>query len=336
VEQTTPEASTARVTPGPADPTDDLVLPFAIEGMSVRGRLARLGPVISEILGRHAYPAPVARLLAETLLLAAMLGTALKLEGRFTVQTSSDGPVDLLVADMTKEGGLRGYAHFDADKVAALGAEMPTLEELTGKGSMALTIDQGPGRNSYQGVVPLEGDSIAACGEDYFRRSEQLPTLIKLVVAETLERDTDGAAGGGWRAGGIMIQQMPEDGGFVRDLDPGDAPDGSTGHHDEAEDENWSRAKILMQTVEDHELVDPALSAEQLLYRLYHEDGVRAFAPHPLSFSCRCSREYIKGILQGFGEDDMSDMLTEEGRIEVRCEFCNRTFEFDPEDVRAS
>ncbi|MGD1933934.1 MAG: Hsp33 family molecular chaperone [Candidatus Phaeomarinobacter sp.] len=314
------------------DSTDDLVLPFAIEGMSVRGRVARTGPVISDILGRHNYPPAVSRVLAETLLLASMLGTALKLEGRFTVQTSSDGPVDLLVADMTKDGGLRGYAHFDSAAVEALGTETPTLEALTGKGSMALTIDQGPGRNSYQGVVPLEGESISACGEDYFRRSEQLPTLIKLVVAETFERGADGAAGGGWRAGGIMIQQMPEDGGFVRDLDPGDAPDGTTSIEDRAEDENWNRAKILMETVEDHELVDPALASETLLFRLYHEDGVRAFAAHPLSFSCRCSQDYIKGVLDGFGPDEMADMHTDDGRIEVRCEFCSSTYEFDPKE----
>lgn len=336
MDQTTPVSSNAPATNVVLDATDDVVLPFAIEGMSVRGRLARTGPVISDILGRHDYPPAVSRLVAETLLLASMLGTALKLEGRFTVQTSSDGPVDLLVADMTKDGGLRGYAHFDADAVAALGTETPTLEQLTGKGSMALTIDQGPGRNSYQGVVPLEGDSIAACGEDYFRRSEQLPTLIKLVVAQSFERDASGTADGGWRAGGIMIQQMPEDGGFVRDLDPGDAPDGSAATQDTAEDENWNRAKILMETVEDHELVDPALASEQLLYRLYHEDGVRAFPPHPLSFSCRCSQDYIKGVLEGFGSEEMADMHTDDGRIEVRCEFCSSTYNFDPDEFKGS
>lgn len=336
MDQTTPSTSTTGDTAIAVDPTDDLVLPFAIEGMSVRGRLARTGPVISDILSRHDYPPAVSRLLAEALLLVSMLGTALKLEGRFTVQTSSDGPVDLLVADMTKDGGLRGYAHFDATAVASIDSDTPTLEQLTGKGSMALTVDQGPGRNSYQGVVPLEGDTIAACGEDYFRRSEQLPTLIRLVVAQTLERDAGGAADSGWRAGGIMIQSMPEDGGFVRDLDPGDAPQGAGADLEEAEDENWNRAKVLMQTVEDHELVDPALPSEQLLYRLYHEDGVRAFAPHPLSFSCRCSRDYIRGVLEGFGSDEMADMHTDDGRIEVRCEFCSSTYDFDPGEFEGS
>lgn len=336
MDQTTQMTSAAGDTKVLVDPTDDLVLPFAIEGMSVRGRVARTGPVISDILSRHDYPPVVSRLLAETLLLVSMLGTALKLEGRFTVQTSSDGPVDLLVADMTKDGGLRGYAHFDAKAVASIESDTPTLAELTGKGSMALTVDQGPGRNSYQGVVPLEGNTIAACGEDYFRRSEQLPTLIKLVVAETLERDAGGAADAGWRAGGIMIQSMPEEGGLVRDLDPGDAPDGVRPDADDAEDENWNRATVLMQTVEDHELVDPALPAEQLLYRLYHEDGVRAFASHPLSFSCRCSRDYIKGVLEGFGSDEIADMHTDEGRIEVRCEFCSSTYDFDPGEIKGT
>lgn len=313
---------------------EDQVLPFAIEGMDVRGRLARMGPVISDILNRHDYPPAVSRLLAEALLLASMLGTALKLEGRFTVQTSSDGPVDLLVADMTKDGGLRGYAHFDADRVKALGTDTPPLEQLTGKGSMALTIDQGPGRNSYQGVVPLEGETLSACGEDYFRRSEQLPTLIHLVVAQTLERGADGAADGGWRAGGIMIQHMPADGGYVRDLDPGDAPQTDEASDVEgAEDENWNRAKILMETVQVHELVDPDLTPQELLYRLYHEDGVRTFATFPLAFSCRCSREYIAGVLKGFGPDEMADMHTDDGRIEVRCEFCSSTYEYDPSEL---
>lgn len=316
------------------DPGDDLVLPFAIEGMDVRGRLARIGPVISDILSRHDYPPAVSRLLAEALLLASMVGTALKLDGRFTVQMSSDGPVDMLVADMTKDGGLRGYVHFDKERVEALGAEAPDLGQLAGKGSLALTVDQGPGRNSYQGVVPLEGDSLAACGEAYFRRSEQLPTLIRLVVAETMQRDAQGRAGGGWRAGGIMIQHMPADGGYVRDAHPGDAPDGTEmSSEDAAEDENWNRAKILMETVEDHELVDPTLTAEQLLYRLYHEDGVRAFTGHPLSFSCRCSQEYIAGVLKGFGENELADMYTDDGRIEVRCEFCSSSYSFNPEDV---
>lgn len=323
--------------PAPRDltaPGDDLVLPFAIEGMDVRGRLARIGPVISDILGRHDYPAAVSRLLGEALLLASMLGTALKLDGRFTVQMSSNGSVDMLVADMTKDGGLRGYAHFDRDKVEALGSAAPKLADLVGTGSLALTVDQGPGRNSYQGVVPLEGDSLSACGEAYFRRSEQLPTLIRLVVAETMQRDADGHAGGGWRAGGIMIQHMPADGGYVRDAHPGDAPDGSEPAQDDAEeDDNWNRARILMETVEDHELVDPGLAAETLLYRLYHEDGVRVFSEHPLSFSCRCSQEYIAGVLKGFGEDELADMYTEDGLIEVRCEFCSSNYTFKPEEV---
>ncbi len=314
---------------------DDLVMPFAIEGAGVRGRLARVGPVIDEALTRHGYPLPVSRLLGEALVLAAMLGTALKLEGRFTIQTSSDGPVDFLVADMTKDGELRGYAHFDADRIAALGnGAHPPLPELVGKGHMALTIDQGPSRNSYQGVVPLEGHSLAECGEAYFARSEQLPTLIRLVVAETLERSADGKPGGGWRAGGIMIQHLASDGGRPRDLDPGDAPEGVKvpGPGDDG-DENWSRARILMETVEPHELVDPSIEPERLLYRLYHEDGVRAFAPHELSFGCRCSRDYVAQVLDSFGRDEMADMVTDEGKIEVRCEFCNTAYTFDPTEI---
>ena len=313
----------------PAAGTDDIVMPFAIEGAGVRGRLARLGPVINEILARHAYPAPVAQLLGEALTLTAMLGTALKLEGRFTIQTSSDGPVDFLVADMTREGGLRGYAHFDSGRVERLDTtRQPALHEIAGAGHLALTVDQGPGRNSYQGVVPLEGANLAECGEAYFARSEQLPTLIRLVVAEARTR----GALGQWRAGGLMIQHMPADGGRVRDLDPGDAPQGAIVADDD-DDEDWSRARILMETLEDHELVDPSLAPERVLYRLYHEDGVRAFAPHALSFECRCSRDYIGGVLRSFGEAEMADMVTADGTIEVRCEFCNKTYSFSPEET---
>jgi len=317
------------------DRSDDLVVPFAVEGMQVRGRLARLGPVISDILTRHDYPLPVSQLLGEALLLAAMLGTALKLEGRFTVQTSSDGPVDFLVADMTRDGGLRGYAHFDPQRLAPLGTTPhPPLKALMGDGSMALTVDQGPGRSSYQGVVPLADTTLAACGEEYFLRSEQLPTRIKLAVAQTLERDAAGVMGNGWRAGGIMIQHMPADGGYERDLDPGDAPPGlDQGAVVAVEDENWGRAQILMQTTEDHELVDPALMAQALLYRLYNEDGVRVFPPHAVSSFCHCSRDYVAGVLTSFGPDAMSDMRTEDGRVEARCEFCSRTYDFDPAEI---
>lgn len=314
---------------------DDMVMPFAIEGADVRGRIARLGPVIDEILNRHGYPLPVARLLGEALVLAAMLGTALKLEGRFTIQTSSDGPVDFLVADMTAQGGLRGYAHFDAARVAALEDQThPALADILGKGHLALTIDQGPGRKTYQGVVPIEGETLAQCGEAYFARSEQLPTRIHLVVAQT---QAPGAPGG-WRAGGLMIQHMPADGGRARDIAPGDVPEGMAapaGGAADAEDhdEPWSRAGILMETLEDHELVDPDLAPERVLYRLYHEDGVRAFDAHRLSFSCHCSRTYVTRLLNSFGREEMADMVTEDGTIEVRCEFCNESYSFDPSEL---
>lgn len=307
---------------------DDIVMPFAVEGAGVRGRLARLGPVIDDILSRHAYPTPVSQLLGEALVLAAMLGTALKLEGRFTIQTSSDGPVDFLVADMTKDGGLRGYAHFDAGRVAELPAgRQPPLADIVGTGHLALTIDQGPGRNSYQGVVPLEGETLAECGEAYFLRSEQLPTFIRMVVAQARTRGGAGA----WRAGGLMIQHMPAAGGRPRDLDPGDVPAGIEPRPADEADEDWSRARILMQTLEDHELVDPGLAPERVLYRLYHEDGVRAFAPHMLAFECRCSRPYIRGVLESFGKAEVAGMVTDEGLIEVRCEFCNESYSFDPD-----
>lgn len=293
---------------------DDVILPFQVEGLDVRGRLARLGPVVDTILNRHAYPPAVSRVLGEMLLVAALVGSALKFDGMFTVQTKGDGPVGLMVADFATPGALRGYAQFDADAVAAL-PEDAGVEELLGGGYLALTIDQGAHTERYQGIVALEGESIAACAETYFRDSEQIATSLRLAV-------TREAPGTPWHAGGIMIQHLPKAGTQAA---PAESLSGEAA-------ENWRRAATLFATVTPGELTDRNLTPDRLLYRLYHEDGVRVFPSMDLAVGCRCNRQHIANVLARFPESERAEMAVE-GRIVVTCEFCSAGFAFDPATI---
>lgn len=304
---------------------DDSVLPFAVEPLDVRGRVARLGPSLDHILSQHRYPAPVARLLGEAVVLTVLLGSSLKIEGRFQLQTRSEGAVDMLVVDFDAPDRLRAFARYDAQRLEF--AERGT--ELLGKGHLAFTIDQGNDMSRYQGVVALEGQGLEEAAHQYFRQSEQIPTFVRLAVAENV-------TGGGavWRAGGIMLQFLPSSPERQRqaDLHPGDAPEG---HETEplAEDDAWSEAKILAGTIEDHELVDPTLSSERLLYRLFHERGVKVFAPQTVHDACRCSRDGIARMLRNFTPQERQDMIGDNGKIGVTCEFCSTFREFEPEEL---
>jgi molecular chaperone Hsp33 len=317
-----------------ADSGDDRVLPFQAEGLDVRGRIVRLGPAIDTILRRHDYPKPVARALAEATALTLLLGTTLKFEGRFILQTRTDGPVRMVVVDFQAPDRVRACATFDADAVTeAIEADRASTIELLGHGHLAMTIDQGPDMARYQGVVALEGDSLEAAADQYFRQSEQIPTRVRLAVAENF------TAGGhvSWRAGGLMLQFLPASPDRMRlaDLPPGDAPEGAdllSGHQ---EDDAWVEAKLLLGTVEDHELTDPAVSSEDLLYRLFHERGVRVFDAEPIVERCRCSREAVTDMLRNFGRDDRRDMVADDGSITVTCEFCNTRYAFSPEEAEA-
>ena len=303
---------------------DDLVLPFQVAPLDIRGRLVRLGPAVDRILRQHRYPDPVSRLVGEATALAALLGSALKIDGRFQLQTKTDGLVDMLVVDFDAPDRLRAFARFDADRMAgALGRLSPA--ELLGRGHLALTIDQGPEMSRYQGVVPLEGQGLEAAAHQYFVQSEQIPTLVRLAVAQNVTGE-----GTRWRAGGLLAQFLPESEDRRRrtDLDPGDAPPGFV--RESIEDEGWTEAKALAGTVEDHELVDPTLSSERLLYRLFHERGVAVFAPQALRDACRCSRERITGMLRSFTREERLDMIGPDGRIGVTCEFCGTHRDFDP------
>lgn len=312
---------------------DDAILPFAIKALDLRGRIVRLGAVVDTILTGHDYPVPVAKLLGEAIVLTVMLGSALKFDGRFILQTQSDGPVRMLVVDFTSPGKVRACARFDAARVAtaiAEGAAAPG--QLLGHGHLAMTIDRGPEMNRYQGLVPLEGGDLEQAAHEYFARSEQIPTRVRLAVAEEF-RAGDGGPRRHWRAGGILLQFLPAspERAHQADLHPGDAPPG-TAPHVLPEDEAWVEGRSLVETVDDIELVDPDLSSERLAYRLFHEPGVRVFRAAPVSAHCSCSRDGVENMLKSFSQEDRDDMI-EDGRITVTCEFCSSTYVFAPAEV---
>ena len=301
---------------------DDLVQPFQIDPFRLRGQLVRLGPVVDEILTRHDYPEPVAELLGTAIALAVALARALKYEGVFTLQTKGDGPVRMMVADVTTAGAIRGYAQFDQEKLAramaaaqASGNDLQgSVPRLLGAGYLALTVDQGEHTDRYQGIVELNGATLAQCIHHYFRQSEQVEAGLKVAVA----RVADGHGGRHWRAGCLMIERLPIEDEMKR----------------EAEDEGWRRAVILMSSSTSQELVDPLLAPQVLLYRLFHEDGVRAYRPRPLAAQCRCSRERVETVLRALGPDDLADM-TVDGKVLVTCEFCSAVYPFAEEEVAA-
>jgi molecular chaperone Hsp33 len=311
---------------------DDTILPFEVAPLDLRGRVVRLGPVVDTILTAHDYPQPVAKLLGEAIVLGVMLGSSLKFEGRFIMQTQTDGPVRMLVVDFTAPDKVRACARFDKERVAdAIAAGKTAAGALLGRGHLAMTIDQGGDMNRYQGLVALDGGTLEDAAHEYFLRSEQIPTRVRLAVGE--EFRSDGGPRHRWRAGGILLQFVPRapERARVPDLHPGDAPEGAAPHA-VAEDDAWVEGRSLVATVEDIELIDPALSAERLLYRLFHERGVRVFRDTAVRAVCSCSREGVEEMLRRFSQDDR-DHMVENGVISVTCEFCNATYVFEPADV---
>ena len=315
----------------PTDPRDeaplagDFVRPFLLEIPGLLGRLVRLGPVVDTVLTRHDYPEPVARLLGEFLALAGTLSSLLKYDGSFTLQTKGDGPVRLMVADVTPEGELRGYAEVDRAQLETLlsaeaGDDSPGLALFLGKGYMAFTVDLAPDGERYQGIVELTGESLADCVNHYFRQSEQLKTAFKLVA---------GRRAGAWRAAALFLQQMPEAGGtWAPGLsdEPQDMVLGS------GEEDDWRRALAFMASCSDEELLSETLPADDLLYRLFHEERVRVYRVRPLSLGCRCSRTRLETILRSLPHDEVRDMRVD-GEVVMTCQFCNVDFRFDDADL---
>ena len=308
---------------------DDLIMPFRTVRSGVFGRLVRLGPLIDRILHRHDYPEPVSRILGEAVALTALLGSSLKFDsafgGRLILQTKTDGPISLLVVDFEEPGKVRAYASFDEARVEALGQsrdvrDMPA--RLLGTGHLAMTIDPGGNLDRYQGIVALDGCGLSEAADAYFRQSEQIPTFLRLAVARHY------AAGSWqWRAGGLLVQYVPP-------IEEGALSDDDHEHVLVGEDdERWTGAQMLAATVEDHELLDPTLTPERLLYRLFAEEGVRAFPVKDLVEHCRCSRERVSNLLESFGAGELEDMRESDGAITVTCEFCNEKYRFETEEI---
>ena len=297
---------------------DDYLRPFQIEGMTVRGRLVRLGPALHEILSRHGYPDLVSHLLGEAVALSSALAGALKFDGVFTLQTKGDGPLSAMVADVKSPGDLRGYAKFEPGAIAAFEADArPSIPRILGGGHIAFTVDQGADTERYQGIVALEGQSLADCAHNYFRESEQIDTAIVLACGRHPDSNS---ASGAWRGGAIILQRLPEG-------DPSLLARGVEVERDEVSEDDWRRVVTMLASTKDSELLDPELPGDDLLFRLFHEDGVRIFEPTGLRPGCRCSPERAERILAQLPPHELPGLALDNALI-VTCEFCNASFTF--------
>lgn len=290
--------------------TDDLVQPFMIETSGLNGRLVRLGNSVDTILTRHDIADSVKTLLGKALALGAGLATALKYDGIFTIQIKGDGPVSMLVVDVTSAGDIRGYAQVNGELPSDDEATASPVETLLGTGYLAFTVDQGPEMERYQGIVELKGAQIEDSIDYYFEQSEQFASKVHLAAGKTPE--------GQWRACCIVLQRLPEEGG--------------TGKAREDGDEDWVRAATLMKSATPQEMLDSRMGPNDLLYRLFHEDGVRVFDAKPLDVGCRCSREKISTVLKKLPDDDLEHALVD-NKVSVTCEFCNITFDFSRKEI---
>jgi molecular chaperone Hsp33 len=303
----TPTTSDASYTPAPSA---DFVLPFELPALGLRGRFIRLDTVSSRALSAHPLPEAAQRVLAEALVLAGLLGSALKFEGRLSVQLKGNGPLDLLVTDYfagaTPGGGLRGYARLNEGDFAALG-EPAKFAKLAGSGALAITIEPKKGAQTYQGLVPLSPEGLSASAETYFFQSEQLPTALRLSAGPSYRS----GEGRGWRAGAIMVQAVP----------------GREADRDKTSDD-WHRIQLFLKTLEDYELLDTAISAESVLWRLFHEDEVRVLPSRALRFECSCRAENIRSVLGAYPAAELKDLPDPDGVIRTRCEFCATVYEF--------
>jgi molecular chaperone Hsp33 len=307
---------------------DDTVLPFQLDRANIRGRVVRLDGALERMLSQHRYPAPVEALVAEAALLTALIGQTIKLRWRLSLQIRGTGPVRLVATDYyaPNEDGqaarIRAYAHFDPD--ALDGSADPFA--LLGEGYFTIVLDQGRGMVPYQGITPLAGASLSACAETYFAQSEQLPTRFELSFGPA---EAEGASG--WRGGGIMLQLMPKASPHATGGGSGNGGLlAATDILDGAEEEDWRRANLLLDTVEAEELVGPTVQSTDLLVRLFNEEGPRVFDPQPVSFGCSCSAEKVRRSLSIYSAEEIAGMTTPEGIVTADCQFCGAHYEFDP------
>ncbi len=293
-------------------PDDSHVQTFHLEAANLRGRIVRIGSVLNEIINPHDYPLPIQGLVAEAVTLTLLLGSMLKYEGTFILQAQGSGAVTRLVCDMTSKHEVRASVGYDAAKIGDMAArEQFTVAELMGKGYLAFTVDQGNHTERYQGIVELQPLRLEDSIQHYFGQSEQIKTSIRLAT----KRDESGK----WRAGAIMLQHMPEYDNIPQDAKP--------------LEEHWNRAAILLATCKDEELTDPRLHDETLLYRLFHEEGIRIYPSHKLSKGCRCTPEKLQNVLKTLSPDEIQDVAID-GKITMTCEFCNKHFNFTPEEIQ--
>ncbi|MDP2206583.1 MAG: Hsp33 family molecular chaperone HslO [Alphaproteobacteria bacterium] len=294
---------------------DNVVQPFRLEKSNVRGRMVRLGNVLAQIMQQHNYPPPVSGLLSEVATLCLLLSAMLKYEGVFTLQIKGDGPIRMLVADVTHRGEIRAYASFDEPAVKKLAKRKKDTGKghyhLLGKGYIAFTVDQGQVENRYQGIVELKGDSIVEAVQHYLTQSEQIKTSFKLAV-----HPQDGQ----WRAGAIMIQQMPEE-------------DAGKKVQADVSIEDWTRAAMLLSTCTDGEMLSPVLHSADVLYRLFNEDGVRIYSPTHLRFKCRCSRQRVEDILRTIPRAELEEICEKDGHVSIKCEFCSEEYLFNSNEL---
>ncbi len=289
------------------------ITPFYLPGRPVRGRLVRLGPLADALLTRHQNHPVVTALTGQALALTAALATALKFRGSFSLQAKGDGALPMLLADCTESGALRGYARADTDKLATLLAagERPSAAALLGHGYLAFSVDQGPDRERHQGIVSIEGDSLADMALHYFETSEQLQCTVRLACAKTPL---------GWRAGALILERVAREGGLDPEMD------------DDAQTESWRTATALAATLKESELLDDTLQPDRLLFNLFGTEGVAADRNRALAYGCRCSRARLSGILETFPKDDLDHMAVG-GDIVMTCEFCNLDFRFGRDEV---
>jgi molecular chaperone Hsp33 len=291
----------------------DVALGVAIASRNARGRIARLGDVIDTVLANHNYPPVIEQLLAEALTLTALLGSLLKEpEGQLTLQAQTEGGiVDLMVCDYLG-GELRGYVRHDPERLSAASAE-PSLQELFGKGYLAITFDQPLAKERYQGIVPLEGKNLAEAAQSYFAQSEQIPSLVRLAAEK---RD------GHWFAGGLLLQHLPE------------GEEGRDRLHTRLDHPDWPHVAILGGSVKAEELTDPELALDDLIWRLFHEEEeLRTLPAIPLRRGCRCDPDYVRSVIARFPADEREAMVGDDGLIRVDCAFCSSSFPIQPEEL---
>jgi molecular chaperone Hsp33 len=312
---------------------DDTVLPFQLDRSDIRGRVARLDGVLQQVLSQHKYPPMIEALVAEAVTLTALIGQTIKLRWKLSIQIRGDGPVRLIATDYygpTDDGQparMRAYASYDAEQLDLAGDGFGQI----GKGYFAILIDQGEGMVPYQGITPSAGASLSACAETYFAQSEQLPTRFSLTFGQ--HQQPKGIAG--WRAGGVMLQHMPKASPFATG-EGGSAEQGLLDAQDLLqgdEHENWSRANLLLDTVEELELIGPVVQPTELLVRLFHEEAPRVYDPQSVEFGCTCSGDRVRESLSIYSAKDIAYMTTDAGIVTADCQFCSAHYEFDPKTV---